>query len=131
MQNLTIALVQLEIIPNNPQKNLDNFANAMKDLQACDLIILPEVFTTGFCSNARQYAERVDGTAYQWMAEQARKLNAVVTGSLVLKEGDAHLIVWFGCDRMPATRITINAIYFVWRVSMNAMRAAANVYWLN
>lgn len=100
MQNLTIALLQQEIVPNDPQQNLDTFAHAMKDLHACDLIILPEVFTTGFCSNARQYAEKVNGVAYQWMAEQARTLNAVVTGSLVLKEGDAHFnrLVWMRPD---------------------------------
>lgn len=100
MKNLTIALIQQEIVPNNPQQNLDTFANAMSTLKDVDLIILPEVFTTGFCSNARNYAERVDGTAYQWMAGQAKKLNAVVTGSLVVKVGDTHFnrLVWMRPD---------------------------------
>jgi len=96
MQNLTVALIQQEIVPNNPQQNLDTFAYAMNGLCDCDLVILPEVFTTGFCSNARNYAEFVDGSAYQWMAQQAQKLNAVVTGSLVVKEGENHFnrLVW-------------------------------------
>ena len=100
MQNLTIALVQQEIVPNNPQQNLATFADALSSLTKCDLIILPEVFTTGFCSNARNYAEAVEGTAYQWMAMQAQKLNAVVTGSLVVKEGHTYFnrLVWMRPD---------------------------------
>lgn len=100
MQNLTIALIQQEIIPNNPQHNLDTFAKAISHLTNVDLIILPEVFTTGFCSNARNYAERVDGTAYQWMADQAKRLNAVVTGSLVVKLENTHVnrLVWMRPD---------------------------------
>jgi predicted amidohydrolase len=100
MQNLTVALVQQEIFPNNPQHNFDTFTKALSHLANVDLIILPEVFTTGFCSNARHYAERVDGTAYQWMAAQAKKLNAVITGSLVVKVDDAHFnrLVWMRPD---------------------------------
>lgn len=100
MQNLTIALVQQEIVPNNPQHNLDTFAKAISHLTNVDLVILPEVFTTGFCSNARNYAEHVDGTAYQWMAEHAKKLNAVITGSLVVKLENTHVnrLVWMRPD---------------------------------
>jgi omega-amidase len=100
MQNLTIALVQQEIIPNNPQQNLATFAIAMSGLHGCDLIVLPEVFTTGFCSNARHYAEQVDGEAYQWMAQQARTLQAVITGSMVVREGDIYFnrLVWMRPD---------------------------------
>ncbi|RYG04132.1 MAG: amidohydrolase, partial [Chitinophagaceae bacterium] len=53
MENLTIALIQQEIVPNNPQQNLATFSDAIEHLENCDLIILPEVFTTGFCANAR------------------------------------------------------------------------------
>ena len=100
MQNLTIALIQQEIVPNNPQLNLTTFAQAMSHLQGCDLVVLPEVFTTGFCSNARSYAERVDGEAYQWMAQQAQQLQAVITGSLVVREGDNYFnrLVWMRPD---------------------------------
>jgi len=100
MQNLRIALVQQEILPNNPAHNLDTFAHVMKGLENIDLFILPEVFTTGFCSNARHYAEVVDGTAYRWMAQQARTLNAVITGSLVVKEGHTYFnrLVWMRPD---------------------------------
>jgi len=100
MQNLLITLVQDVITPNNPAQNLNHFAKTMDAISATDLIILPEVFTTGFCASARSYAEQVDGTAYQWMREQARKHQAVVTGSLVVKEGDKYFnrLVWMRPD---------------------------------
>lgn len=100
MKNLAVALIQQEIVPNNPKHNLDVFSQTMTALDAVDLVVLPEVFTTGFCANARNYAESIDGDAYQWMAEHAKKLNAVVTGSLVVKEG-AHYynrLVWMKSD---------------------------------
>lgn len=100
MKNLTLALVQQEIVPNNPCLNLDVFAQTMASLENVDLVILPEVFTTGFCANARSYAETVGGSVYQWMAAQAQRLNAVVTGSLVVKEGDNYFnrLVWMRPD---------------------------------
>lgn len=106
MNDLTVALVQQEIIPNDPQYNLQVFANTMANLGSVDLVILPEVFTTGFCATARSYAETAGsaeaaGSAgYQWMANQASRLNAVVTGSLVVKEGDSYFnrLIWMRPD---------------------------------
>lgn len=100
MENLKVTLVQQVITPNDPQGNLDHFAEAMTAISATDLIVLPEVFTTGFCAGARNYAEAVGGRAYQWMQTQAAKHQAVVTGSLVVKEGDTYFnrMVWMRPD---------------------------------
>lgn len=100
MQNLRVSLIQQVIVPNDPQHNLDTFAHALAHLPETDLIVLPEVFTTGFCAGARSYAELVDGRAYQWMSTQAQRTGAVVTGSLVVKEGDNYYnrLVWMRPD---------------------------------
>lgn len=100
MENLRVSLVQQVIVPNDPQTNLDHYNNVLDKISATDLIVLPEVFTTGFCSSARNYAEVVDGRAYQWMQTQAAKHNAVVTGSLVVKQGDTYFnrLVWMRPD---------------------------------
>lgn len=100
MNDLRLALIQHEILPDNPEYNLDLFTQEMQGAHGCDLIILPEVFTTGFCANARNYAEQVGGRAYQWMADRAREFNAVVTGSIVVKEGDNYFnrLVWMRPD---------------------------------
>lgn len=101
MDNLSVALVQQIIEPNAPEQNLARYTEALAGLQTpVDLIVLPEVFTTGFCASARQYAEAVGGRAYQWMQRQAQQYNAVVTGSLVVKEGDQYFnrLVWMRPD---------------------------------
>lgn len=100
MQNLSISLIQQVIVPNDPQHNLDTFSHALSSLPKTDLIVLPEVFTTGFCAGARSYAEQVDGRAYQWMHSHASRTGAVVTGSLVVKEGDQYYnrLVWMRPD---------------------------------
>lgn len=100
MENLKVTLVQQTITPNDPQKNLDHLSQAMNAISSTDLIVLPEVFTTGFCASARNYAEAVGGRAYQWMHAQAVKHQAVITGSLVVKEGDIYFnrMVWMRPD---------------------------------
>ncbi len=100
MNNLKLSLIQQVIVPNNPELNLHTFAEAIAALPPTDLIILPEVFTTGFCSSARSYAEQVEGRAYGWMATQAEQTGAVVTGSLVVKEADQYFnrLVWMRPD---------------------------------
>lgn len=101
MKNLVVALVQHIITPNAPEENLARYAAALAAMdKPVDLIILPEVFTTGFCASARQYAEVVGGRAYQWMHAQAQQHNAVVTGSLVVKKGDEYFnrLVWMRPD---------------------------------
>ena len=100
MEDLKVTLVQQVIEPNDPQKNLDHYAVLMEGMPSTDLIVLPEVFTTGFCSSARNYAESVDGRAYQWMHDQAAKHRAVVTGSLVVKAGETYFnrLVWMRPD---------------------------------
>ena len=100
MNNLIVTLVQQVITPNDPQYNLDVFTQSMASITKTDLIVLPEVFTTGFCASARSYAESVDGRAYEWMAQQSAKHNAVVTGSLVVKVDDQYVnrLVWMRPD---------------------------------
>jgi omega-amidase len=96
MNNLRLGLIQSSIVPRDPEANLHGYEQQMPSAGECDLVVLPEVFTTGFCAGARQFAERVDGRAYEWMAEQARKLDAVVTGSLVVLEAGRYInrLVW-------------------------------------
>lgn len=100
MNDLGVSLLQQNIIPNNPEANLSHFQALLHEPLASDIIVLPEVFTTGFCAGARQYAEVVDGRAYEWMARMAAHQSAVVTGSLVVKEGDSYVnrMVWMQPD---------------------------------
>lgn len=96
VSDLRVTLVQTAIYPKNPQKNIEHLDSLFHSIPATDLILLPEVFTTGFCTGARDAAEVPNGFAYQWMLKKAKELNAVVTGSLVVKDADEYFnrLIW-------------------------------------
>ncbi|GAA3634033.1 amidohydrolase [Flavivirga jejuensis] len=84
---LKIALIQSDLVWENPKQNCENFSKKIKNLpEAVDLVILPEMFTTGFTMNAKDVAETMDGDTVAWMRSTALKTNAVIIGSLVILE---------------------------------------------
>lgn len=84
-EQLTVSLLQTELAWEDPSANFGYLDRMLQRLQPgqTDLLILPEMFTTGFSMNAAQLAEPTKGQAYQWMAEKAAYLQAVVTGSII------------------------------------------------
>ncbi|HEY8400714.1 MAG TPA: amidohydrolase, partial [Cytophagaceae bacterium] len=65
-----------------------------------DLVILPEMFTTGFSMDAEKLAEPMNLTTFKWMKQQAAQLNAVVTGSYIVKENNNfyNRLIWMQPD---------------------------------
>lgn len=94
--DLRVTLVQSHIHPKNPQKNISHLDHLLSVDLETDLILLPEVFTTGFCTGARDCAEVPGGFAYQWMLQKAKHFNAVVAGTLVVKDRNEYFnrLVW-------------------------------------
>ncbi|MBK9222449.1 MAG: nitrilase family protein [Saprospiraceae bacterium] len=86
--DLRITLCQSDIIWEQAEANclhLDLlFDNLKKD--ETDLIILPEMFLTGFSMNSKLLAEPILGPGFQWMKKLAQMKNAAVTGSLIIEE---------------------------------------------
>lgn len=88
LPDLTLALVQTHIIWQDPAANHEHFAQLMEQARGADLVILPEMFTTGFSMDAEALAEPEDGPSRGWLLEQARQLNAVVVGSVIVRAND-------------------------------------------
>ena len=88
MQNeLKIALIQSDLVWENPTKNRQNFTKKIEGVsEVIDLIVLPEMFTTGFTMNAKFVAETMNGKTVLWMKEMASKTNAAIVGSIVISE---------------------------------------------
>jgi predicted amidohydrolase len=88
MQNeLKIALIQANLVWENPIQNRINFSEKINTISAAiDLIILPEMFTSGFTMNAKTIAETMDGETFTWLKQTAQEKDAAITGSLVVKE---------------------------------------------
>jgi len=82
-----IALIQSDIIWENTEKNLENFEKKLADSTGqTDLIILPEMFGTGFTMNVNKCAEKEDGKIVSWLKEQAKIRNCVIAGSVLIED---------------------------------------------
>ena len=87
MKNLNIAVLQVDLSWENPTKNLQIFSEKIEQIQEdVDLIVLPEMFSTGFSMNAENLAEPADGATFQWMQQIAQNKDAAVTGSVIIEE---------------------------------------------
>ncbi|WP_233900735.1 amidohydrolase [Tenacibaculum piscium] len=84
---LKIALIQSDIIWENPTINRLHFQEKINKLSSdIDLIILPEMFTTGFSIKANHLAETMNGDTVNWMLKIAKEKNCAITGSIIIKE---------------------------------------------
>jgi len=86
MQNLKITIIQPDIIWENPKANLDKYLEWIKNIEFTDVIILPEMFTTGFSMQPEKLKEKMNGISVQWMKKVAFEKNAVVVVSLIIEE---------------------------------------------
>jgi len=105
MQNLNVSLIQIPLAWQQPELNRETFAEHIHGLAETDLILLPEMFNTGFSMEAEKLAESMDGPTIQWMAEMARTSQAVVTGSLIVEveQGYFNRLIWMRPDGSHGT----------------------------
>ena len=90
MQDLTATLIQCELAWEQPADNRTQIGQIISRLDhPTDLVVLPEMFTTGFSMNALANAEDVGGATEQWLRELARKYDCAVTGSIAVREDNA------------------------------------------
>lgn len=83
---MNIAAIQYDIFWESPIKNKKYLDSCLKDLKNTDLIILPEMFTTGFSMNASEVAEQHFGETCVWMQEKANELDTTIIGSIPVNE---------------------------------------------
>lgn len=101
MSTLKITTFQAYLFWENIEKNLQNLGLRLSSIrEKTDLIVLPEMFNTGFSMNAERLAEDMGGRTMQWMNEQARKFGSVVTGTLMIRENGKfyNRLVWMRPD---------------------------------
>jgi omega-amidase len=99
--SLTITLVQSTLHWESIDANLRMFDEKLANIKDTDVIILPEMFTTGFSMQVEGLAETMENSkAVAWMRQKAETLNAVLTGSLMIKEGNQYYnrLLWVEPD---------------------------------
>lgn len=86
---LKVALIQSDLVWENPSENRKNFEVKINNLSTdIDLIILPEMFTTGFTIKPKNVAEPMNGSTVIWMQKLAREKQCAITGSVIIKENN-------------------------------------------
>ncbi|MBE9510069.1 MAG: amidohydrolase [Bacteroidetes bacterium] len=101
IDELKITIVQTNIHWENKNENMEMFSHIIRDMvQHTDLVILPEMFSTGFSMRPSLMAEAINGPTVSWMGEIAREHNTVVTGSIIISEKNKFLnrLIWMPPD---------------------------------
>jgi predicted amidohydrolase len=97
MQDLKVTLIQSSLFWENIESNItlfDEKIDAISD--ETDLIVLPEMFTTGFSMNAEKLAQGMDGKPVLWLREKSRSKKADIAGSMIIGENGKYFnrLLW-------------------------------------
>ena len=97
MHNLKITIVQTYLEWEDIDLNLERFDTIVNTMTGdTDLIVLPEMFTTGFTMNAEKFAETMDGKAVSWMKKKSMEKKTDIAGSMIIKENKKFFnrLIW-------------------------------------
>ena len=86
--DLELALIQTSLAWHDAAANRAHFQALLQQARGADLVILPEMFSTGFSMRSAELAEAEDGPTTVWLREQAQRIGAVICGSLIIQAAD-------------------------------------------
>lgn len=92
---LNIGLVQFDITWENPGDNMNRIEQLLGQSSDLDLVILPEMWSTGFTMQPEKVAEHPPGIALEWMRSQAKERNTAISGSISVVEGPLYFNRWY------------------------------------
>ncbi|MDP5105829.1 MAG: amidohydrolase [Polaribacter sp.] len=88
---MNIVGIQADLFWENPMKNLAFFEEKINEIpKNTDLVVLPEMFTTGFTMKPENVAEKMDGISVSWMVKMAIENQFAITGSLVISHENKY-----------------------------------------
>lgn len=84
---MKVTVIQTHLFWEDREKNISHFDSLINSIkEETDLIVLPEMFTTGFTMKPEQFAENANGETLAWLKKKAKEKNAVITGSVSVEE---------------------------------------------
>jgi len=101
MNNLKITIIQSNLHWENRAENLKMFSEKIAAVkEQTDLIVLPEMLTTGFSMEAKKLFDSMQGETMQWMKVESKKKNCVITGSFICEEENNYYnrLIWMRPD---------------------------------
>ena len=97
MSSLIITIIQPNLHWENKQANLDMLAQKIESIkEKTEVVILPEMFSTGFSMQPKLLAEKMDGETVEWMKKIASSKKIILTGSLIIEEDGKYYnrLIW-------------------------------------
>ncbi len=97
MSSLTITLIQTNLHWENKKANLAMLSEKINNIQEkTELVVLPEMFTTGFSMKPQILAEKMDGETIDWMKKISSEKKIILTGSIIIEEDNKfyNRLVW-------------------------------------
>ena len=84
--SLQIAAIQFDIKWESKHENFKIIEKFLDKISETDIILLPEMFTTGFTMQAEKFSEKMDGETIKWMGLWSKKLDSAIGGSIIISE---------------------------------------------
>lgn len=97
MPSLTITIIQSNLSWEDKAANLRMFEDKIDAIEErTELVVLPEMFSTGFSMKPEQLAETMDGATVSWMRRIATDKKIIITGSVIIKEDEKfyNRLIW-------------------------------------
>ncbi len=97
MSQLTVSIIQTDLVWENKVANLENLERKIMGIkERTELVILPEMFSTGFSMNTEMLAEEMEGDTLAWMKRISFAKKVALTGSFMVKENGSNFnrLVW-------------------------------------
>jgi len=92
MQDINVTIIQDSLNWHDQLANRNRYDEHFKSIADTDLIVLPEMFSSGFSMHPEACFETMDGETVAWMSERAGQKSAVITGSLIIKLGENNFV---------------------------------------
>jgi omega-amidase len=98
--SLHVTTIQANLIWENKVANLKKFDEILRGISPTDIIVLPEMFTTGFSMTPALFVEPLFGDTYHWLLEKSKQHNAAITGSFICAENGQYYnrLLWIQPD---------------------------------
>lgn len=97
MNTISVTLIQSDLAWEDKTANLLQFEKKINSIkEASQIIVLPEMFSTGFSMKPSELAEKMDGETVQWMKRIAAEQKKIITGSIIIEENNQYFnrLLW-------------------------------------
>ncbi|CAN5612832.1 amidohydrolase [soil metagenome] len=96
MNDLLITTIQTNLFWEDKQANLSMLEEKIGSIKKTELVVLPEMFSTGFSMQPKKLAETMDGDTIEWLKKVAAKNRVIITGSLIIAENGSfyNRLIW-------------------------------------